>query len=110
MSSPYLLQKRNEKTENTQRLMQATSIHVQVFHSTTASVCLFKPTNTATNHFKTSNTMTQQAQNSINLYRGGNPSTIQQLLRIQKQSVVDELMQHFGASSISDLALKLSFG
>lgn len=54
--------------------------------------------------------MTQQAQNSINLYRGGNPSTIQQLLRIQKQSVVEELMQHFGASSISDLALKLSFG
>lgn len=37
------------------------------------------------------------------------PSTIQQLLQIQKQSVVNELMQHFGASSLSDLALKLSF-
>lgn len=36
-------------------------------------------------------------------------TTIQQLLQIQKQSVVNELMQHFGASSLSDLALKLSF-
>lgn len=53
--------------------------------------------------------MTQQAQNSLNLYRGGNPSTIQQLMQIQKQSIVNELMQHFGASSLSDLALKLSF-
>lgn len=52
--------------------------------------------------------MSQQAINSIGLYRGGNPSTIEQLLRWQHSSVVNELMEHFGASSVSDLAHKLS--
>ena len=52
--------------------------------------------------------MSQQAINSIGLYRGGNPSTIEQLLRWQYSSVVNELMEHFGASSVSDLAYKLS--
>lgn len=54
--------------------------------------------------------MTQQALNSINLYRGGNPSTIEQLLRMQGSSVVDELMAHFRASNIRELAIKLSIG
>ena len=54
--------------------------------------------------------MTQQALNSINLYRGGNPATIEQLLRMQGTSIVNELMEHFGASSISELAIKLSIG
>lgn len=54
--------------------------------------------------------MTQQALNSINLYRGGNPSTIEQLLRMQRSSVVNELKEHFGASSLSELAIKLSIG
>lgn len=54
--------------------------------------------------------MTQQALNSINLYRGGNPSTIEQLLRFQRSSVVNELKEHFGASSINELAIKLSIG
>jgi len=52
--------------------------------------------------------MTQQALNSINLYKGGNPSTIEQLLRFQKSSIVNELKDHFGASSTSELAIKLS--
>lgn len=39
--------------------------------------------------------MTQQAQNSLRLYRGGNPATIEQLLNFQSSSVVDELMAHF---------------
>jgi len=52
--------------------------------------------------------MTVQAQNSIALYRGNNPATIQQLLRMQGSSVVDELMQHFGAKDIPELALALS--
>lgn len=54
--------------------------------------------------------MTQQAQNSIALYKGGNPSTIEQLLRIQKNSVVQELKEHFNAPTIEELALKLSIG
>ena len=54
--------------------------------------------------------MTQQAINSINLYRGGNPATIEQLLRMQGTGVVNELMEHFGASSIRELATKLSIG
>lgn len=52
--------------------------------------------------------MTAQAQNSIKLYKGGNPSTIEQLLRIQKNSVVQELKEHFHASTIEELAVKLS--
>lgn len=54
--------------------------------------------------------MTQQALNSINLYRGGNPATIEQLLQWQGSSVVNELKKHFGAASISELAIKLSIG
>ena len=54
--------------------------------------------------------MTQQAINSLNLYRGGNPSTIEQLLRMQSSSVVSELKEHFGASDNHDLAIKLSLG
>lgn len=54
--------------------------------------------------------MTQQALNSINLYRGGNPATIEQLLRMQRSSVVNELMEHFGATSTRELAIKLSIG
>lgn len=52
--------------------------------------------------------MTKQAENSIQLYKGGNPATIEQLLKFQKQSVVNELKEHFRVTSISELALKLS--
>lgn len=54
--------------------------------------------------------MTKQALNSIELYKGANPSSIKQLLRIQSKSVVNELMEHFNASDISELAIKLSIG
>lgn len=52
--------------------------------------------------------MTSQALNSINLYRGNDSEKIKMLLRIQRSSVVDELKSHFNASSIDDLAFKLS--
>ena len=54
--------------------------------------------------------MTQQAINSLGLYRGGNPSTIEQLLRFQQKSVVNELMEHFGARSLTELSVRLSRG
>ena len=54
--------------------------------------------------------MTKQALNSIDLYKGNNPITIEQLLKIQKSSVVDELKEHFKANSIGELAIKLSIG
>ena len=54
--------------------------------------------------------MTQQALNSIELYRGNNPATIEQLLNMQGTSVVNELMEHFGATSTRELAIKLSIG
>ena len=53
--------------------------------------------------------MTTQAENSIQLYKGGNPVTIEQLLKFQKQNVVNELKEHFKVKSISELAQKLSF-
>ncbi len=52
--------------------------------------------------------MTKQALNSINLYKGQDPSKIKQLLRIQNRSVVNELMEHYSASDIDELAVKLS--
>lgn len=51
--------------------------------------------------------MTSQALNSINLYKGQDPSKIKQLLRIQNSSVVNELMEHYSASDIDELAVKL---
>lgn len=52
--------------------------------------------------------MTQQALNSINLYRGGNPETIRKLLMTQRESVVKELKEHFNASDIVELSIKLA--
>lgn len=52
--------------------------------------------------------MTSQAQNSIALYRGNNPSTIKQLLQMQNKSVVNELMEHFNVTNTSDLAFALA--
>lgn len=52
--------------------------------------------------------MSPQAQNSINLYRGGNPATIEQLLKMQESSVVEELKEHFKTSDLKELAIKLS--
>ena len=54
--------------------------------------------------------MTSQAENSISLYRGGNPAAIEQLLKMQKPSVVNELKEHFNASDLKELAIKLSIG
>ena len=52
--------------------------------------------------------MTKQAQNSINLFAGENPETIKKALKMQKKSIVSELIEHFNAKDINDLALKLS--
>lgn len=54
--------------------------------------------------------MTQQAINSISLYRGNDSATIEMALRMQRSSVVNELMEHFGATSTRELAIKLSIG
>ena len=54
--------------------------------------------------------MTAQAQNSINLYRGNPASTIKQALKMQRANVVDELKEHYGVSTVDDLALRLSMG
>lgn len=52
--------------------------------------------------------MTQQAKNSIELYKGGNPTKILQLLRFQSPNVVNELKEHFGIQSLDALAVRLS--
>jgi hypothetical protein len=54
--------------------------------------------------------MTKQALNSLALYRGGNPATIKQLLKMQSSSVVNELKEHFGVSTMEELASELSKG
>lgn len=52
--------------------------------------------------------LSKQAINSMELYRGQNPAKIEMLLRIQYSSVVKELMEHFHAKDIKDLAIRLS--
>lgn len=59
---------------------------------------------------KTTNHMTSQAINCLQLYRGGNPSTIKQCLKLQKPSVLNELKNHFSVSDLDRLALCLSMG
>lgn len=59
---------------------------------------------------KTDNSMTSQAINCLQLYRGGNPSTIKQCLKLQKPSVLNELKNHFSVSDLDRLALCLSMG
>ena len=54
--------------------------------------------------------MTQQALNSLSLYKGNDPSTIEGALAIQKSSVVSELKEHFGVDSNHELAIRLSIG
>lgn len=54
--------------------------------------------------------MTPQATNCLELYRGGNPTTIKKLLQSQKLSVVEELKNHFGTSDLDKLAICLSRG
>lgn len=54
--------------------------------------------------------MTQQAINSIELYKGNNPGTIERALLFQESSVVNELKEHFRAQNLSELAVKLSIG
>lgn len=48
--------------------------------------------------------------NCLNLYRGGNPSTIKQLLLKQKASVVAELKNYFDTNDLDKLAMSLSKG
>ncbi len=54
--------------------------------------------------------MTVQAMNCLELYRGGNPTTIKKLLQTQKPSVVNELKNHFGTNDLDKLAICLSKG
>lgn len=54
--------------------------------------------------------MTSQAKNCLSLYRGGNPTTIKQLLMHQKLSVVNELKNYFGEQNLDKLAIRLSLG
>lgn len=54
--------------------------------------------------------MTQQATNCLDLFRGGNPATIKQLLKVQKPSIVKELHDYFGTTDNDRLAVLLSRG
>lgn len=54
--------------------------------------------------------MTKQAQNSMKLYKGQNPDTINQLLQFQNKAVVKELIDFFKASDLRELSIKLSLG
>ena len=52
--------------------------------------------------------MTKQAQNSIDLYLGQDPTTIKRALSIQKSSIINELKEHFGVTDIDTLAVTLA--
>ncbi len=52
--------------------------------------------------------MTQQAPDSLSLLDRSRPVTIEQLLRFKQKRVVNELMELFGARSLTELAIRLS--
>lgn len=52
--------------------------------------------------------MTKQAQNFIELTKGNSVSQIISALKLVKQSVKNELMEHYNVSTIDELAFKLS--
>lgn len=54
--------------------------------------------------------MTQQAKNCIDLFRGNDPATIKRALKMQRQSIVNELKDHYKANDIDDLAYRLAIG
>lgn len=54
--------------------------------------------------------MKEQTKNALKLYRGGNPSTIKQLLRVQHSSVVNELKELCHTDNLGELAIRLSAG
>ena len=53
--------------------------------------------------------LSKQAQNSLELFKGNPPSTIERALRIQRKEVVEELKEHFGVDGISELAAVIAF-
>lgn len=55
----------------------------------------------------TKDQLSKQAQNSLNLYAGGDENKIKQLLKIQSSSVVKELMELTCSDNMDDLALRL---
>lgn len=52
--------------------------------------------------------LSSKAQNSLNLYKGQNPSKIKMLLKMQSNSVVNELKEYCNATDIEELSIKLS--
>lgn len=54
--------------------------------------------------------LSSQAENSLQLYRGGSPETIKKMLSIQKKSVVDELKALCKTNDTNELAVRLSAG
>lgn len=52
--------------------------------------------------------MTKQAQNFIGLVKGNSVSQIISALKLVKQSVKNELMEHYNVNTIDELAFKLS--
>ena len=54
--------------------------------------------------------LSNQALNSIELYKGGNPDTIEQLLIRQSSSVVNEIKEYYECKDIKELAIKCSIG
>lgn len=53
--------------------------------------------------------LSKQAQNSLALFRGFPPSSIERALSIQRKDVVDELKEYFGVDGIRELAAAIAF-
>lgn len=54
--------------------------------------------------------MKPQTLNSIRLYKGGNPASIEMLLSLQSVDVVNELKAYYGTNNLHELAVKCSIG
>lgn len=54
--------------------------------------------------------MNTQTKNFIDLCKGGNPSTIQNLLRFQNSNVLKDLYEIYGTKDHGEISVKLSIG
>lgn len=52
----------------------------------------------------------QQTQNFINLCRGGNPNSINQLLQFQSKGVLEELYSIYNTKDLREISIRLSGG
>lgn len=105
----FFLSRGNKDSEKEDNNSKNSIIHKEgVLAVREKSVSDAKVKNNCGSQKKIENKMLVRSEINVEPSGGGNPATIEQLLRFQKSSVVNELKKHFAVTNISELAVKLS--